>query len=137
LGVPVESSICRAYVSSVRLVDGVQMKLVPVCPEAMTSTVFKTFAGPFFRVRVTGPDAPVQVMFKGVPALTPTNDCGVLVIWTALTRAMAAAATTANENCILKYLGSLRNSNEGGLSTAARTRISRRSGTEGKQCATE
>lgn len=83
--------------------------------QAITSTVFKTFAGPFFKVRVTGPDASLQVMFKEVPALTPTNDWGVLVIWTALTRVMAAAARTANENCILKSFGSLRISNEGGF----------------------
>lgn len=87
--------------SSVRLVEGVQLKLVPVCPEVMVSTVFKSVAMPFFKRIVTGPEASLQVMFTGVPAVIPTNDCGGMVNWAAFARVNAAEATTAIENCIL------------------------------------
>jgi len=76
----------------------------PVCPEAIVAAVTSTLAGPFFSRMVTGPLASDQVMFKPVPALMPTNDCGGMVNLAALASAKAAAATTAKENCIVKEL---------------------------------
>lgn len=46
-----------------------QMYEVPVKPLWMTLTVVKAVEGPFLRVRVTGPSAPVQVRLKALPAV--------------------------------------------------------------------
>jgi len=70
----------------------------------MVLTVVKALASPVFKVRVTGPDASVQEMFKALPAVIPTKEAGPFVKLTALATAQAAAATRANENCILKVV---------------------------------
>lgn len=67
-------------------------------------TVVKAFASPVFKVRVTGPVASAQDMFKARPAVIPTKEAGPLVRITALATESAAAATRANENCILKVV---------------------------------
>ncbi len=62
--------------------------------------MFRAVVGPFFRVRVTGPEAPSQVMLKVLPAVTLLKD-GLVNLAAALARANAAAATRRLENCIL------------------------------------
>ena len=69
---------------------------------AIVLTVVKALASPVFKVRVTGPVASAQEMFRARPAVIPTKEAGPLVKLTALATAQAAAATRANENCILK-----------------------------------
>ena len=76
----------------------------------MVLTVVKALASPVFKVRVTGPSASAQVMFKARPAWIPTNDAGPFVMMTALATAQAAAAIRAYENCILKSLKILESS---------------------------
>lgn len=44
---------------------GVQVKELPVTPEAMTSTSSRSVLAPFLRVTVTGPSEPDQVRVKG------------------------------------------------------------------------
>jgi len=83
---------------------GVQVKEPSVSPSAMTSTVFRLPLGPSFRVMVTGPEAPDQVMVKGTPAL---NEYSLLVKIAAFTRAAAARTTEARENFILAILAGL------------------------------
>lgn len=39
----------------------------------MVETVLSAFASPFFRSRVTGPEAPYQLMLNAEPVVTPTN----------------------------------------------------------------
>lgn len=41
-----------------------------VAPEVIVLTVTRARAGPFFKVRVTGPEAPAQLMGKDCPAVT-------------------------------------------------------------------
>ena len=65
-------------------------------------TVCKLEAGPFLRVRVTAPEAPVQVMLKGVPAVIPAKVGSVNC--TALATAKAAAARKTLANSILYEL---------------------------------
>jgi len=58
-------------VSAVRVDGTFQTYEVPVKPLWMTETVFRAVDGPFLRVRVTAPVAPVQETLKAWPAVTP------------------------------------------------------------------
>jgi len=71
-----------------RVLGGVQVKEPPVASSTRTSTVFRLPLGPVFRVMVTGPEAPDQVILKGWPAITLYS---LLVKMAALTRAARAA----------------------------------------------
>jgi len=75
---------------------------VPVKPLAITLTVFRAVAGPFLRVRVTGPVAPVQVTLKDWPAVMELKAGSVNS--TACATAKAAAAMRSFENCIFEVL---------------------------------
>lgn len=79
-----------------------QVYEVPVNPLAITLTVFKAVEGPSLRVRVTGPEAPDQLMLKADPAVTPLKDGFVNL--TAWATAKAAAAAKRAVNCILEEL---------------------------------
>lgn len=61
----------------------------------------RAIGSPFFKVRVTGPDALPQVTVAGDPAVMFWKKAGPLVIWTALASAKAVAARKTLENCIL------------------------------------
>lgn len=71
----------------------------PERPLAMTLTVFKLLEGPFFRLRVTGPEASIQEMLNAEPAVIPAKDG--LANLAALATVKAAAAARMVVNCIL------------------------------------
>jgi len=91
--------ISRAYVSAVRVAGTLQVNDPVVCPLATVLTVLRSVEAPFFKVMVTGPEAPLQVRVIGLPAVIPLN--AELVNSTALTMAMAITARRALEYCIL------------------------------------
>lgn len=68
----------------------------------MVSTDLRAVGSPFFRKTVTGPEASLQVMLKGVPATTFWKSAGVFVKIAALAAATSAAAKREVVNCILR-----------------------------------
>lgn len=58
---PVESSISKAYSPFGRDGDGENAKEVEVSPLAIVETVWRFDGSPFFKRRVTGPEAPLHV----------------------------------------------------------------------------
>jgi len=77
----------------------------------MTDTSFKLSPSPFFRLRVTGPDASAQEMLKDWPALMPTKEAGPFpMMGFAMATAKVTAATRAYENCILTVVELLKSS---------------------------
>lgn len=67
---------------------------MPVAPVVMAATVFRSVLAPFFRLRVTAPVAPDQVMVKGWPAVMAKS---LLVSWTAWATAAKAATRVAEK----------------------------------------
>lgn len=67
----------------------------------MVEKVLSAFASPFFRSRVTGPEAPYQLILKAEPVVTPTNCDPVMPKVAAEATVKAAAARRAFVNCIL------------------------------------
>lgn len=77
------------------------MNEVPETSEAMTVTSCKSFSGPFFSVRVTGPSAFIQVMVNGLPSSTVNS---VLVSLGCARAAAAKAITVATENFMVMIM---------------------------------